>query len=67
MAAIDHVKRDGTCIWCHECWPCRTAEIRRELAAHIRRQPVGDTGDAAWDNGREAGRDSAADSIDAQD
>lgn len=56
MAAMDHRDRDGICIWCHNPWPCPTALIRRELAAHIRRQPVGETG--------EAGRDSAADSID---
>ena len=67
MAAMDHVKRDGICIWCHERWPCPTALIRRELADHLRSLPLGSTGDADYDSGREMGVSSAADTIDAQD
>ena len=65
MGAMDHRETDsGICIWCHDRWPCQTAQIRRELAGHIESLPVGRTGDAPYDDGREAGMQSAADAID---
>lgn len=62
---MDHRESDGICIWCHEPWPCTTAGVRRELSRYLRDLPVGSTGDPAYDNGREAGIQSAADAIDA--
>ena len=30
MGAMDHRETDsGICIWCHDRWPCQTAQIRR--------------------------------------
>lgn len=52
------------CIWCHDLWPCRTAQVRHELAGYIRALPLGGTGCPDYDAGREAQRDSIADTID---
>lgn len=61
---MHHVEGDGTCLYCGEIWPCPVATMRRELAYYLRGLPVGSTGDPVYDNGREAGLASAADSID---
>ena len=64
MSAMDHRQSDGICIHCHGRWPCEVAKIRRELAQHIRDTHVTAIGYPDYENGVEAGRDSAADSID---
>lgn len=61
---MDHRESDGICIWDHKPWPCMVAQVRQELAAYLRDLSVGSTGDPAYDNGREAGIQSAADAID---
>jgi hypothetical protein len=66
MDAMDHRSNGGRwsdCVWCHEAWPCTVARVRRELADLITSQVIGSTGDADYDNGREAGMQSAADLI----
>jgi hypothetical protein len=65
MAAMDHAKHDGICIWCHDRWPCSTALIRRELADHIRASMPQPSGDSAYNNTWLAAHDSAANLIDA--
>lgn len=66
MSVMDHKPCDGgdDCLYCCEPWPCDVARIRQELAEFLRGLPVGSTGDPAYDNGREAGLQSAADVID---
>lgn len=66
MSVMDHKPGDGgtDCLYCCEPWPCDVAKVRRELAAWLRSRPVGSTGDADYDNGRESGIASAIDSID---
>lgn len=64
MSVMDHTESGGDCLYCCEPWPCDVARVRQELAAYLRSLPVGNTGDESYDDGRETGIQSAADSID---
>lgn len=66
MGAMDHRNSDGRCIWDHETWPCKAAQVRHELAEYLRNLPLTNTGDYAYDVGRDAGIERAADAIDTE-
>lgn len=63
MGVMDHRESYGICRWDHDPWPCDVARARRELAELIMSRPMGATGDAGYDSGREAGMQSAADLV----
>lgn len=66
MSAMHHkqIEDSDVCVYCLEDWPCEVAKIRRELAEHIRGLHVAETGHPSFEDGKEAGLDLAADTID---
>jgi hypothetical protein len=63
---MDHKEDEGYCGWCFEQWPCLVAEVRKELAAHIRKESFQEGGaGAGWDwSDATAVADNIADLID---
>lgn len=66
MSVFDHklIYPGGDCCgYCLDEWPCLMGRARIEVAAAIRAMPDTFTGNGVYDEGKDAGRESAADMV----